>query len=347
MLRKLASIQTISELEPIPNADFIEQATVMGWKVIVKKGEFSPGDLCVFFEVDSMLPDVEWAEFMKPRKFRVKTLKMRGVLSQGLALPISILGKPGIIWRTITKLTGKSKWKVDDNVTKVLGVKKHDPTVRGPGFDAGQFLGTFPSFIPKTDEIRLQSAMALLHEMKEHPFYISVKCDGSSGTFYKLDGEFFACSRNRTVKPGDNAFWEVAKKYSLPDQLPEGFAIQGEVCGPGIQKNRLELKEKDLFVFNVFDIKAGVFLDFSQMQVFCETHELRTVPIVQVVVNPDKFNYELSSWLDLAKGFYEGTKNRREGIVVRPLINTRSNRLHGGRLSFKVINNDYLLKDED
>ena len=92
MERKLVSIQVVERVAPIEGADQIEQARVMGWTVVVKKGEFSPGDRCVFFEIDSVLPDgAPWAEFMRPRGFRVRTLKLRGVLSQGLALPVSIL----------------------------------------------------------------------------------------------------------------------------------------------------------------------------------------------------------------------------------------------------------------
>jgi len=347
MLRKLASIQTIDKLDPIPGADRIVLASIMGWKVIVRKDEFMEGDRCVFMECDSILPDVEWAEFLRSKKFRVKTIRLRGTLSQGLALPLNILGKPNFFQKIWMKLTGRNRWKVGDDVTKNLGVKKYDPTIRGPGFDSGQFLGAFPSFIPKTDEIRLQSCMSLLHELKGNPFYISVKCDGTSGTFYKKDGELFVCSRNRIVKPGNNVYWEMAKKYDLENKLPEGIAIQGEICGPGIQKNRLSLKEKDLFVFDVFDIKAGTYHDLPQIQVFCSDNDLKTVPIERVIASMDSFDWSLDSWLNLAKGCYADTKTRREGIVVRPITKMRSNRLRGSRLSFKVISNDYLLKDEE
>ncbi len=350
MLRKLASIQIIDRLESIPGADRIDLATIMGWKVIVKKGEFNQGDMCIFFEIDSILPDGElWAEFMRPRKFRVKTLKMRNTLSQGLALPLNILGKPNFFQKIWMEFTGQNRWKVGDDVTGNLGVKKYDPTIRGSGFNSGQFLGAFPFFIPKTDEIRLQSCMSLLHELKGNPFYISVKCDGTSGTFYKKDGEFFACSRNRIVKSGDNVYWEMAKKYDLENKLPEDMAIQGEICGPGIQKNRLRLKEKDLFVFDVFDIKARTYCDLSSIQMFCSNNGLKAVPIERIV-NTDELNqldWSLDSWLNLAKGYYAGTKIHREGIVVRPTTMMRSNRLHGNKLSFKVINNDYLLKVEN
>src|SRR5215475_5801984 len=92
MERKLVSIQRIERIDPIDGADRIVKARVMGWDVVVKKGELGPGDPCVFFEIDSVLPAGQpWAEFMRPRGFRVKTARLRGVLSQGLALPLDIL----------------------------------------------------------------------------------------------------------------------------------------------------------------------------------------------------------------------------------------------------------------
>ena len=350
MERKLVTIQKIENLEAIPGADRIVVATIMGWNVIVKKDEFSVGDICCFFEVDALLPDgEEWAEFMQARKFRVKTLKMKGVVSQGLALPISILPEKNFFQKLWRKLSGKNVWEVGEDITEILRVTKYDVEAasRGPGFKRGLAAGSFPPFITKTNETRLQSAMGLLREISEHPFYVSVKCDGTSGTFYKIDGELTCCSRNRKVKPGDNVYWDVATKYDLANVLPEGYAIQAEVCGPGIQKNKLMLKEKDLFVFNVFKIKGPEYFGLFDMEEFCKKNGLKTVPIQRVVTTVDDFDCTLSNFLELAKGKYEGTKNNKEGIVVRPLYPVKSRLFRGGRLSFKVINNEYLLKDED
>jgi len=357
MARKLASIQIIDSLTPIPNADRIEKAQVMGWGVVVKKGEFEVGSKCVFFEVDSVLPDgPDWSEFMRPRNFRVKTCKLRGELSQGLALPITILPETyrvedvkycdscgdevSVDWKTINP----REFEVGTDVTDVLKVDKYIPKPRF-GFRAGAALGPFPAMIPKTDETRLQSILPVLEEIKGIPIYWTVKCDGTSGTFAKLNGEFMACSRNLKKKPGDNVYWQIAEKYKLEEFLPEGFAVQGEVCGPGVQKNRLGLEEIDLFVFDVFDIKAGRYMGLDKFRDFCGSH-LKTVPIEQVVSDPSTIDLSLDAWLERAKGLYEGTNNRREGIVVRAVHPTFS-RATSGRLSFKVLNNEFLLKDED
>jgi RNA ligase (TIGR02306 family) len=332
MERKLVSIQTIDAIAPIEGADNIMQARVMGWTVVVKKGEFAPGDPCVFFEIDSVLPEgPAWSEFMRPRGFRVRTAKLRGVLSQGLALPVSILGgdvpEPGI------------------DIRDRLGVVKYEPVLP----DARELAGPFPGRVPKTDEIRLQSALSVLGELAGRDFFVTTKCDGSSATYFR-DGEagFVACSRNWALAPGENHVWRLAAQYELPKRLPPDFAIQGEVCGPGIQKNRLGLSAIELFVFSVYDVRAARFLDHEPFVAFCAEHGLRTVPIERVVRGAEAaaYRHDLDGWLEAARGLYPGTKQRKEGIVVRPLVESRSETL-GGRLSFKVINNDFLLKDED
>lgn len=336
MERKLVSIQVVDRLSPIEGADQIEQARVMGWTVVVKKGEFSPGDPCVFFEIDSVLPaSAPWAEFMKPRGYRVRTLKLRGVLSQGLALPVHILG--GDVPAVGTEVKDR------------LGVVKFEPPLPEARDGTREVAGPFPALVPKTDEIRLQSALGVLDEIRGREFYVSTKLDGSSATFFKSpDGEFLACSRNWAVTKGSNPLWKVAERRGLAERVPEGFAVQGELCGPGIQKNRLGLSEPEVFAFSVYDARAARYLDHAEFLAFCREREIPTVPIERVVRGDEAqgFEHSLDRWLEAARGLYAGTRNRKEGIVVRPLVETPSPTL-GGRLSFKVINNDFLLKDED
>lgn len=333
MERKLVSVQVVESLAPIQGADKIEQARVMGWTVVVKKGEFSPGDRCVFFEIDSVLPDgAAWAELMRPRGFRVRTLKLRGVLSQGLALPAAILGG--------------DVPEVGTDVRDRLGVTKFEAVLP----DAREVAGPFPALVPKTDEIRLQSALGVLDEIRGRELYVSTKLDGTSATFFRAPGgEFVACSRNWALARGPNPVWRVAERLGLAERLPEGIALQGEICGPGIQKNRLGLADVEVFFFNVYDARAGRFLDHEAFLAFCRDFGLRTVPVERVVRGEEavRFEHTLEGWLEAARGLYSGTKNRKEGIVVRPLVEVPSAALGGSRLSFKVINNDFLLADED
>jgi len=330
--RKLVSIQTIDALATIDGADNIQQARVMGWTVVVKKDEFAVGDACVFFEIDSVLPEgPEWSEFMRARQFRVRTVKLRGVLSQGLALPLAILGG------------GDAPREVD--LRERLGVVKYEPVLP----DEADVVGPFPGRVPKTDEIRVQSAPGVLDELRGREFYVATKYDGTSAT-YLNDAEdgFIACSRNWALKRGDNPVWRVAQRLDLENRLPPGFAVQGEICGPGIQKNRLGLRELALFVFNVYDVRGARYLDLNEMLAFCAEQGLSTVPIERVVRGAEAaaHAHTLDIWLEAARGLYASTAQRKEGIVVRPLCEQHSPTLCG-RLSFKVINNDFLLKDGD
>jgi len=281
MERKLVSIQTIDSIAAIVGADNIVQARVLGWTVVVKKDEFAPGDPCVFFEIDSVLPDgPAWSEFMRARKFRVRTLKLRGVLSQGLALPIAILD-------------GESSRDVD--LRDRLGVTKFEAVVP----DTREIAGPFAPHVPKTDEIRLQSAIGVLDELRGHELFVTTKLDGTSATYaHDADG-FVACSRNWALVRGENPVWRLAARYALETKLPIDFAIQGEICGPGIQKNLLKLDDVDLFVFNVYDMRAGAFLGLEAFVAFCAEHGLRTVPIERVVRGEEAatFVHTLDGWL--------------------------------------------------
>jgi RNA ligase (TIGR02306 family) len=334
MDRKLVSIQRVEAIEPIAGADNIVKARVLGWDVVVKKNELAAGDLCVFFEIDSVLPDgAPWADFMRPRGFRLKTARLRGVLSQGLALPTSILPDGDVP-------------PIGTDVRERLGVVKYDPPVPL----GGDIAGPFPGRVPKTDEIRLQSALGLLDEIRGLELAITTKIDGTSTTFFvDDDGALTACSRNWTLARADSAPWRIAAQYALERAIPRGFAVQGELCGPGIQKNRLGLPAVDWWVFDAYDTRAGRHLDHHELVAFCAERGLRMVP-VEAVVDGDAarvFESTLAAWLARAAGLYPGTNSRKEGIVVRPLLGRRSDALAGSRLSFKVLNNDFLLKDED
>jgi len=139
-MRKLASIQRIKNLEPIAGADAIEKATVLGWQLVVKKGEFAIGDLCVYCEIDSRLPDRPEFEFLKARGMRIRTVRLRGQISQGICFPLSILP----VYTDVQE---------DTDVTELLDITKYEPPI--PAQLAGVAKGLFPSFIPKTDETRV------------------------------------------------------------------------------------------------------------------------------------------------------------------------------------------------
>jgi RNA ligase (TIGR02306 family) len=323
----------------------------LGWQVIVKKGDFKIDDLCIFAEIDSIFPEKPEFEFLRLKHFRIKTMKMKGVLSQGIIFSLHILGPDVYTGMLRDHYSGKTNL-IGLDISDLIGVIKFELPI-SPG-QKGNTKGNFPlDIIPKTDEMRLQSVPKLLDEMRGMNIYITEKLDGTSFTGIYLNGELRVCSRNLELREGDpvsihvpeDVYWRVAHNFNLIEKLKRyggNIAIQGEICGEGIAGNPLGLKGQHLFVFNIYDIDTHKYLDFQYFVMVASNLGLRTVPILEVKEN---FNMTLEELLKYAEGKYNNTKNNREGIVLRPIKETHSKVL-GGRMSCKLINNDYLLKEE-
>jgi RNA ligase (TIGR02306 family) len=335
MARKLASIQKITALNPIAEADKIEVASILGWKVVVLKDQFKVGDAVVYAEIDSILPDKPEFEFMRERKFRVRTIRLRGQISQGIAFPLSILpaGTPT---------------EEGTDVTDILGIEKYIYQI--PANLAGQVKGAFPDFLMKTDETRIQVLQDVLTRNKGKICYVTEKVDGSSVSFYLNKGEFGVCSRNLELKETpENLIWKMARTLKIEEKLREtgyNVCIQGEIIGLGIQKNNLRLDENKILFFNAFDIDKFRYYDFPEFKNFIERIGLETVPILEV-------NYVLDDNMDAVLEKAKGCsvlnpKVFREGIVIRTIVEDfdfkMSQGFGNGRLTFKAVNNDYLLK---
>lgn len=331
-MRKLASIQIIRSLSPILNADNIEKASVLGWSLVVKKGEFSLGDKAVYFEIDSIVPDTQIFSFLKPRGLRVRTVKLRGQISQGVALPLAFF--PNI----------PKDIEVGADVTELLGIKKYEPII--PAHLSGRVLGAFPSFLHKTDETRIQSVPDVLHRHRGKTFYITEKVDGSSMTVFYNNGDFGVCSRNLQLQETEgNAFWQVARGNNLKEKMSAvgNFAIQGELVGPGVQKNKYALQALDFYVFNVYSIDTGTFLPFEEMVEFVKKLGLKTVPVIDSAFTLKHSVEDLVALSSSQPSVLYNTK--REGLIFRPLFEEMDDDL--GRLSFKVINPEFLLKHDE
>jgi len=334
-MRRLATIQKIKALDPIEGADAIEKATVLGWQLVVKKGEFNVDDLAIYCEIDCLMPNRPEFEFLRPRGMRIKTARLRGQISQGICFSLSILPSDFEI--------------VDDaDCTEVLGIEKYEPPM--PACLAGVAKGRFPSFIPKTDEMRVQVLQKVLDKYKGEKCYITEKVDGSSSTFYIKDGQFGVCSRNlELLEDADNSLWKVARVLDVENKLRslnKNFALQGELLGEGIQSNKLKLKGQTIKFFNAFDIDKFEYLQFDKFMELMNNLQLPTVPVVST-------DYELSDNIDsiikmsIIKSLVCPTV-WAEGIVIRS-INEKSDSLlasesSNGRLSFKAINPEFLLK---
>jgi len=199
MERKLATTRKITDIRAIDGADVIELATVGGWNVVVAKDvRYKVGDIVVYCEIDSFLPIKEEFEFLRKSSykkmgdqegFRLKTIKLRGQVSQGLILPIGVL--------PITQFATAHDLPEGMDVTEMLSIVKYEAPI--PAELSGKVKGGFPYFLHKTDEERVQNLVNEYEEYKltsKHQFYMTEKLDGSSATFYMNEGEFGVCSRN-------------------------------------------------------------------------------------------------------------------------------------------------------
>ena len=357
MTRTLVSIQRILNLQPIEGADRIETATILGWKCVVPKGDFRIGDLVVYYEIDSFLPIRQEYEFLRQssyRKFedgregfRIRTRKFKKQIAQGLVLRTNQVGG----------LLDGLQLEEGLDVTTLLGVMKYEPPM--PSCLRGKALGTFPSFIPKTDETRVQLLQQVLDRHIGMPCYITEKIDGTSATYFLKDDHFGLCSRNLEVDPNDRTYfcrkcqWKenaaflkcprcagteigetetayimIARELQIEarlrafhDRTGIELALQGEIYGVGIGGNNLLVPNGYRFaLFQIFDIKQCRYLDYIEFVALAKELGLEIVPVIT-----DTF--ELLSSIDelvrLATGKSVITSSRwREGIVIRPLVET-------------------------
>lgn len=361
-MRKLATIRQVADIRPIPGADRIEVAQIDGWECVVKKGEFQVDEKIVYIEVDSILPERPEFEFMRERKFRVRTIKLRKQVSQGLVLPLDILP------------SGENYCPGDD-VTEILGIKKYDPQADEELLMAGENGGEkwrwvsslllnipwirkrfgekigksgYPAWILKTDEERIQNKPAIFDEERKNrtPFMVTEKVDGQSATYFlerkgRWRYEFGVCSRNlRLERPDSSSYWKIAQRLRIKAVLHkiigsnDRVVLQGEIIGPRIQKNKYKRSTYEFYAFNL--IFPGHKCDTKEITQILAPFHIQTVPIVQEEkLLPDS----IADLVEYAKGksvLVEG--QQREGVVMRNMERD---------ISFKVINPDFLLADDE
>ena len=373
MSRKLASVQTVKAIKPIEGADKIEIVQILGWNCVAKKGEYQVGDKVIYFEIDSLLPDIPMLEWLKGsswsqklNKYKISTHKFRGQISQGLVMPISDF--PKLLEQTMQLINptayvagavGLEYLEEGMDLTEVLNIEKYEPPVsNGPLGD----LISHEWYVPKTDEERIQvcaeDVLPKYVESEQDDWYASIKLDGCSCTAGLFDDAFLIGGRNQWYKD-ENMYTTTVKKYISEEKLKEyqektGMYVvfQGELCGPGIQSNRLGLSEKDWFIFNVFTSETGAMdsytkCDLMSMLMICDYFGLKHVPIIE---KENKFNFKtedsVDTIVDNLLSYVDGFKYRTyfgdaapsqiaEGVVFR--MNDMTN-------SFKVVSNKFLLK---
>jgi len=329
-MRKLATIRKVLDLVPIEGADFIELAIIGGWQCVVKKGEFSVGDLCVYFEIDSLLPRAPWNEFLFTDQtstiVRLKTKKFKGQISQGLLVPISAF--PDLPANTY-------------DVTNFLKIEKYESAAL---LGEGNAKGTFPNFLHKTDEERIQNLdfSKVLNHMKEIPHYATEKLDGTSITIFVNEGEFGVCSRNNLLKEDFNSkYYKPVVDLDLEKKLKSlkrNIALQGELLGPNIQGNKYQLNEYKIYFFNLFDITNQSYLHYDELNDLCKNFGLNIVPLIDL---PNPLPEDYKDFLKMAEGkSVLNSKTEREGLVIRHISAKR-------KYSFKMISNKFILKNDE
>ena len=367
MGRKLASVQTIKAIRPIEGADRIEVVQVLNWDCVAKKGEYHVGDKVIYFEIDSLLPDIPTFEFLKGsswsqklNKYKISTHKFRNQISQGLVIPYDQLKE------LMIQINGEIEFKLDylegEDLTDLLKIEKYDPPVSNGSL--GEVI-RHEWYVPKTDEERIQvcaqNVLPQYMKAEKNQWYASVKLDGTSCTAGLFEDAFLIGGRNQWYKD-KNMYTTTVKKYITEEKLKayqektgKYVVFQGELCGPGIQSNKLGLPEKDWFIFNAWVSDTGKMDSYTKCDLIgmlnlCEEFGLFHVPLIAF---ENKFDFNISNNIDetvenLLK-YVDNVKYRTwfddaspnqiaEGVVFR--MNDMS-------YSFKVISNKFLLKGGD
>ena len=341
--RKMATIRKVDEVRAIPEADLICAYRVGGWWVVDTVGKYEEGVLVIYAEPDAWIP-TELAPFLskgkEPRVYdgikgeKLRTVKLRGQVSQGLLFPLSVLGEQHEIFPI-----GEGCIGID--VAADLGIVKYDPPV--PAELAGEMKGNFPSCIPKTDQERIQNLAIELEFWKEKQFTweVTEKLEGSSMTTYLIDGDFGVCSRNMDLKRNpQNTFWKVADRLKLEEKLltiGKNIAVQGELVGENIQGNIYKLRGQHFYVYDIYDIDTSKYYTPMQRKEFVTTWDIPHVPVYTMTGTLGTMN-EILAHADGKSVMGDITGPNREGEVYK---------CNECEASFKAISNLYLLKVKD
>jgi len=330
MERKLASVRKIEEIKPIVGADKICAYRVGGWWVVDGINKYKVGDLAVYFEIDSYLPVKPEYEFLRKSSykklvdgtegFRLKTVCLKKTLSQGLLVSLTFNANEG------------------DDVTELLGIVKYDPPV--PVQFSGDAKGGFPSYIPKTNEERIQNFISDYKiDLKNQRVYVTEKLDGTSYSVFVNNGEVGVCSRNFELKDTEgNAHWGATHAMDLVRKLKElgkNIALQGELVGNGIQGNAYKVNGSKVYFFTGYDIDLGRRMQYDELLQLTSQMQLNMVPLLE-----SSYNLPSENIVDFLLQYAEGKSvlnplAEREGVVVRGL---------DADFSFKAISNKFLLQ---
>lgn len=346
-MRKLVTVRNISAILPIPGADNIERAAVDGWKCVVMKGEFQPGDQCLYLEIDSFLPEGDHRyQFLMEGKIEwnghtgvcIRTREFRKQVSQGLALPLAQFPE---VLQLIEGLDQKAIRAMD--FTDLVGVLKWEAII--PDELANEVQGGMPSFLPETGGDRIQNMPELIAESPDEAFEESIKIDGYSMSVFHHAGQSGICGRSWWFKDDvENEYTRTEQRQGLLAALkkhPLSLGLQGELIGPGIRGNKERLAEKEFRVFRIWDIANSCrFAPEDRDRIIQELRDLGANVLTTTFTGIFKLSElgSIENMLARADGPSMNPDVVREGLFYNSV---------SGRGSFKVINNRYLLKNKN
>lgn len=344
-------LTTIDDVQPHPNADRLELAIVKGWNTVVGKGQFKPGDKCIYFPIDSLLPPIlEETLFGKDSKItlkngRIKTIKIRGAISQGLVANPKYFPEHNCF--------DDYGYAIGDDLTTLLGVTKYEP---GPpafeGFNGGAKPKRIcnPHFHKYTGIENFKNFNRLFAPDEE--VVITEKIHGTNfragwvpwvpRSFWdrvkKFFGfaprwEFVVGSHNMERDPEDenNVYSKIAKKLQLKEILPMGYTVYGEIFGPNIQGGYHYGVKDGEQGFVLFDAKCNeLYHTQSGLEVLAEEFDLKLVPVLYQGPFKDANLPQLAT----GNSVFCPDQKVREGIVIRNLNRSKI---------LKFISDEYLL----
>ena len=344
-MHDLAIISKIQSITPIEGKDRIVLAKVENYDTIIQKDDFKVGDICIYVFYDSILPDKPEYEFLRKRCWsekwqghRIRPMKLGGIISEGLVLPMSYLPER------------KKPYKVGDVVTEELGIRLYDPEalLEGQGKRKGNWFldlmmkygwfrrfynryfrkstqkDGYPNWVIKSDEENIEKIWNDISQNPDLEYILTEKMEGQAASFIFDKKKFKVYSHNFNVIEGN---WvEVAKIYNIKEKMKEwcwikgykSFCIQGEICGPGIQGNIYGFKSLRLFLYGGFH-EDGTRLDMQELVTFSNFSGINTVPVLGTgKISDFKDLDEIIKFADGDSVFKNNNKPvPREGVVWR------------------------------
>lgn len=359
----------IDSIEVHPNADRLELANIAGWQCVVQKGKFIPDQPVVYIPIDSILPnDLESHLFppeskVKLTKSRIRTIKLRGAVSQGMVLSIGELREGGFLDDSV---------KIGDDLAENLGITKYEPPeistpqyktnavkpkrYKNPNFKEYTKIENFkwyPDLFKEGEEVVIQEK---IHGSSFRAGYVEFHADTwwkKVKKFLKLAPEYEFVYGSHKVqlqnKPVYNGFYSeniylgTVEKYELEKKLNYGEVIYGEIYGPKIQKDYHYGCQEGEYKLVLFDVQRhGKYINHAEFVDFCHEVDLPYVPVEYV--GPYTNAKEIKEkWVD-GKSTLCPEQEVREGVVIKPLMEQHC---YMGRKILKYKSDEFLMSAED